>query len=247
MSIHRRAAVIIAVLSAGPLACGEQPVGLQPVLTGPAPLTAPGHDLDLTLTLPWRTGSVGAPSRTLSARPPDLPDDYDLQEALIVKATSNPYVGHGSAGNQAKTTFTGNRIKVDVYTTVTFLAEPIVTEFLQTTQDTYFLPQTEKHHDAFSSVRIEGSCGHTASGHAQHIAWIDYGPYEWGETERPSSGGRYSQPACETDEVPVEDSRTGGGESGPAPGDIYTCWYRYYYDIDTGEILDVELLYCETI
>ena len=176
-----------------------------------------------------------------------MPEDHDLDQALIRKATSNPYVAHGVAGNEAKTTFTGNRIKVDVYATVKFLAEPIVSDFLQTTQDTYVLPQTEKRHSAFSHVRIEGPCGHTASGRAQHTAWIDYGPYEWGETERPSTGAPFSQRACESEEVAIDETEGGAGGNQPPPGEIYTCWYRFYYDIETGQILHTELLYCETV
>ncbi|MEJ2203110.1 MAG: hypothetical protein P8170_03275 [Gemmatimonadota bacterium] len=246
MSTQRRLALLIAVFLSGPMACSEEPVAPKAVLDEPGGVTVPGHDLELTLPLPERAANAGPSARADEPMPADLPEEYDLEAALISKATSSPYVAYGRAGNQAKTTFTGNRIKVDVYTTVTFLAEPLVTEFLQTTQDSYFWPQTEKRHDAFSQIAIEGSCGHTASGRAQHVVWIDYGPYEWGETERPSNGKPYSQRDCETDDAPVDDPRTGSGGDEPPPGEIYTCWYRYTYDIYTGEVLEFELLYCET-
>jgi hypothetical protein len=240
-------ALTIALLPVVLSACEGQPLSPDEVSGAAGRLTAPGYDLDLDPPLFGGQEELGSSARPLGVPPSDLPEDYDLDEALISRATSSPYVAPGSAGNEAKTTFTGNRIKVDVYTTVKFLAEPIVTEFLQTTQDTYLLPQTEKRHTAFSSVRIEGLCGHTATGHAQHIAWIDYGPYEWGETERPSVGAPFSQPACEKEDLPVDESDRSGGGDEPPPGEIYTCWYRYYYDIDTGEILHAELLYCETV
>jgi hypothetical protein len=237
----------VALLSAGLSACDGQPTALDRVHDAPPHLTAPGHDLELDFPLSLGTEKLRGPAQARTVAPTDVPEDYDLDQALILKATSNPYVGHGSAGNEAKTTFTGNRIKVDVYATVKFLAEPIVSDFLQTTQDTYVFPQTEKRHSAFSRVKIEGPCGHVVSGHAQHIAWIDYGPYEWGETERPSIGTPLSQRACETEEVPPDEREDGGGGSQDPPGEIYTCWYRLYYDLATGEILHSELLYCETL
>lgn len=247
MPLSRRMTPTLALLCAGLVACDGQPAAPDTSRDVPGHLSAPGHDLEIDFRPFMGTAKVSGSARARSAAPSGVPEDYDLDQALILEATSNPYVGHGLAGNQAMTTFTGNRIKVDVYATVTFLAEPIVTDFLQTTQDSYFFPQTEKRHSAFSNVRIEGPCGHVASGRAQHIAWVDYGPYEWGETERPSTGAPFSQQACETEEVPVDETGGGSGGGQPPAGEIYTCWFRYYYDVATGEILHVELLFCETV
>ena len=246
MPMHRPSIMLAALLCAAAMACDDPLTAPRSATDTVGLVDAPGHDLELTLPALGRAEALDPPRLPRAAAPPDVPEDYDLPASIIYSARSYPYAFAGAAGNEAVTVFSGNQLRVDVWATVTFLAEPIVTNFKQTTQKAYVFPKTKKTHSAFSNIRIEGGCGHTASGYAQHAAWVDYGPFDWGVAEAPSAGTPYSQPPCETSVVPNDGDAPGGG-SGPPPGEIYTCWYRYYYDIDTGEVLHTELLYCESI
>lgn len=258
MRTFKSLAGLAAILAIGGAGCTEQPVAPEAALDPPVSVTAPGHDLslelpDLSVGQPDSgTGIVGAtrqpPVGASAAAPPGVPDDYDLDFSVITEAESIPYAANGNAGNRARTTFTGNVIRVDVWSSVSFLGETVVNNLLQTSQNTYMLPKIAKEFDAYSNTPITGACGHTASGNAQHKTWIEYAMITWGATERPSNSSPHSQPGCTITEEEGEDpggsgGTGGGGKDGGEEDGMYICWYRIWTD-SNGRIVLTEFLGC---
>ena len=205
MRIPIRASLLIAFASVGALACHDDPVAPHVASESvsesvpPTLVTAPGHDLDLTFVPLHASADSGPSSAPINAAPPAMPVGYGITRAWIRSARSYPFAAGGIAGNQAITVFTGNRIRVDSWATVSFLGSTIVSDFKQRTEDTYFFPQMEKTHSAYSVVSIDADCGHSATGRAEHEAWTSYAPFGWGPTVRSSTGERVSQPDCITE------------------------------------------------
>ena len=248
-SLVPRTVVAATCLGLVAVACDDSPTaprGNPPdSITDLAPaVTVPGTDLELRVPVAVaRPESEEAPGGLQLSAPPGVPETHQLESGLIVSAWSEAFAWWGNAGVLAHTKFLGNRIKVDVTATVSFLGQPLVSSLTRSTEDTYIYPLNVKDHAASSHISIEGECGHKASGGAQHRVWVQYVDLEWGWAQRPSNASPHSQPACDTHVVPVTEGSSGAGDQAP-PGEIYTCWYRYYYDIETGQVLHTELLYC---
>lgn len=110
------------------------------------------------------------------------------------------------------------------------------------------------------SIPIDGSCGHTVAAYATHEIWNSYlgglGKLtEWGRNQR-STSRQASQDKCLVEEIdqPASTVLNGGGGGG-GPNDCSECidepvdglqWckVRYWYDTQTGELVDWYVMYC---
>ena len=97
---------------------------------------------------------------------------------------------------------------------------------------------------AYAQVNTDHTCGLGVQGRSLHAAWGEVfqikGSPSWGRTEQTTSAG------------PVRQVNCGRTISGNDPTGTYTteggivCMYLITYDIDTREVLRVELLSCST-
>ncbi|MDH3272566.1 MAG: hypothetical protein OEN56_14610 [Gemmatimonadota bacterium] len=91
-------------------------------------------------------------------------------------------------------------------------------------------------------VYTDHTCGLTAQGDSSHKAWWQFyqgrGAPEWGVDEVPSQAAPVAQGSCtnQTGTRTGSEERSGG----------FICSYFITYDLDTGEIVDAQLLYCST-
>lgn len=92
----------------------------------------------------------------------------------------------------------------------------------------------------WAKVYSDHECGLTVQGSSQHKAWWQFyqgkGTSEWGVDQKPSQAAPVGQSGCTQE--------TGGATESSESSSGVVCTYFITYDLDTGEILNAELLYC---
>ncbi|HUF77022.1 MAG TPA: hypothetical protein VMM35_12130 [Longimicrobiales bacterium] len=150
----------------------------------------------------------------------------------------------GSAWAVGSHDYQGNKSDITTRVTVFLDGAQIGSQSAYTLQDMTFwldfgLP---KHIQAIARAYVHQVCGLTARGDSSHAAWWEAVPgatiATFGRTARTSASGLASQPVCQPTPPTGESSGSGGGGF---------CWINVWYDPDTGEVVDWEVLYCEPV
>lgn len=94
-----------------------------------------------------------------------------------------------------------------------------------------------------SKIFTDHECGLSVQGYSDHRAWWQFyqgtSAPEWGLARRSSQAGWARQPAC-------SGNATGQFTSGEESAQGTVCYYLITYDMDTGEIVNAEFLFCNS-
>ncbi len=171
-------------------------------------------------------------------------DSFDRPLAQIFNERSTGDFQEGFAGVYGYHDYIGNVGRVSTQAHVSFEHQHLGSAPLNTQQYTPFLLDFGRRKSiwAFPKVYTDQKCGLTVQGSSQHKAsWQFYqatSVQNWGVTEKGTQSKPHSQGACTAD--------TGGFEAEHTqPGGI-VCTYWITYDLDTGEIISAELLFCSS-
>jgi hypothetical protein len=163
------------------------------------------------------------------------------------KTRANFLPGHLSVVGSHE--FSGNKGSVDTEGTVRFQGTIVGTQ-RAFAQDTYpfVLAIFDPVHFIWTEARIYtdrecGLTGHGASAHRASWEAVMGGPvFAFSEIARSSTSDLESQPECTGSTPPPANPTTGAGGSGG--GGESVCYIWITYDLDSGEILHQQLLYC---
>ncbi|HET7274079.1 MAG TPA: hypothetical protein VFI91_02805 [Longimicrobiaceae bacterium] len=106
-----------------------------------------------------------------------------------------------------------------------------------------------------NQLTLQRNCGYTVDAYETRKVWNSFamnlgGFFEWGHQQ---ASVQYSDDQADCPSEIVEEPADGGGGGGGGGGgeddgepvdDISNCLVEYWYDIDTGEIIDWRVLYC---
>jgi hypothetical protein len=94
-----------------------------------------------------------------------------------------------------------------------------------------------------SKIYTDHECGVSVQGYSDHRAWWQFyqakSAPEWGLARRSSQSGWARQPAC-------ANSGTSQVTTGEESAQGTVCYYLITYDLDTGEIVNAEFLFCNS-
>jgi hypothetical protein len=194
----------------------------SPAVAGPA-LSGPGDDPD---------GDDSEP-----------PDDVERPLQRIIDPRTITGLWPGKAWAEGANRYVGNVGRIETTAKVTFEGQSLAEQPVVIQDHVPFIFDFGqiKFITAFAPVSTDHECGLTVRGSSLHAAsWQFFtgaGAPAWGEAIVTTVATHSSQPIC-----PVDDPGP-TGVSGPGPGGS-TCHYRIEYDLDSGQVISVELLYC---
>ena len=172
--------------------------------------------------------------------PEDVADYLDEVGSVYDRRT---YVGFGPTYGYSwgEHRYQGNKGRVTTTATISLDGQQLGSQTAVSEDYGLFLidgPQV-KYIATIARAYTDQGCGLQVSGASQHEAWwewfMGFGVATWGVVRVDSDTSPESQDPCE----PVE-AAVAGGPSGLAT----VCWFSIDYDLETGEIVSVELLFC---
>jgi len=194
------------------------------------------------------TGVGGAPLRTLSEgeEPPPIGEIREIPldaRSAIYDARTFVYFNPDHVYAQGEHNYQGNRSRIETTLNVWYGGQPIASQLGVKEESKIFLLSvfTVHYMQAVSRVYTGHSCGQAATASSAHTAWweavIGSPVSKFHESGTSSFATRREQPACEPPpaiEFALYDDFGGG-----------FCWVSIWYDIWTGEIIHLDVLYCE--
>lgn len=225
------------------LACSEEPTGLDPVPVedlaftfieiDPERLIASDHVVE--------TPPADGPMPTENWWGDELPTSTTITDARTI-------VGIYSYGASAIGIhkYTGNVGRVETKLEVAYKGQHLGSRRGARQISTPFVLDFGRVKEILVQVRLytDKQCGLEAHAGSDHSAWWEFfhgtGTSTWGRNERSSQARPATGPECGE----REDDRDPTGAHEPNGG-LY-CHYLITYDLDTGVIYDVTLLYCST-
>lgn len=190
----------------------------------------------------------------------ETPDEW---KPRIITMSPYAYWEGRTAVGSSRVDYVGNRIEANLTLGISGPASTLSTT--ARSSEAFFWPDQRSH--VTSGFRLMGldDCGHVANISGQYKAETTIF-FSWqGLTSLAATASRSRgtpQPECATKEedAPVEkpDGGGGSGDGGGTGGDLggcpecldepatgyTTCRVRYTYYVDTGEVIDAEILYC---
>jgi hypothetical protein len=233
-------------------ACADTPTAVIPAYDS-------GGALDLTLPMLEAAMLVAVdaseerPAGAVVQDPeaPPAPDPSTVPTNImsqITNARTNAgfSVGYGHATGQHW--YQGNKSRIDTSVSVSFEGTPLGSQAASKEADAWYWFDFGSWKHIFANARFytDRVCGLTAYGSSSHSAW-------W-EATIPPAVARYGQVGLTTisDLVrqaecppPEPEYTTSSGASGG--GGSMLCYIWIEYDLYTGEVYSVELLYCEDV
>lgn len=191
-----------------------------------------------------REGFETAPASLLrpGEEEPERPDATALAAPTIWDASTDLTFHPKSLEAWAEHKYRGNKGRVEV---TAFMREGGVAIGNRTGFEEgwhSWLSPFAHHVIANSIINLEKDCGLTADAQGKHEAWWEIapgsGPSVFGKVGFSTTSGLASQPAC-----PPTPTGGGGGGDGMS-GDAAMCYIWLEYDLDSGEILDWQVIYC---
>ena len=140
--------------------------------------------------------------------------------------------------------YTGNKGRIETTVEAAFMDQHLGQRRAVRQQSGLFLFDggTLKHIFVIARLYTDEQCGLDVHGRSMHSAWWEFfqgtGAPEWGDVHASSAANPYQQPRC--GRRSSRSDPTGSYQE----GDGLSCTYLITYDLDTGEIYDVSLLYC---
>jgi hypothetical protein len=192
-----------------------------------------------------------APTAVSHVPHPTVPTDLTLAAPLLTQddLTAVSIVTHGerpSSGlmlSEGSMEYAGHVGRVETTANVAFENQHLGESTAIEQESSWASLDTRRHVFAFAYVRTDKTCGLSVFGASEHAAWWELFQVKnaptFGRVEASSQAGPASQPACGK-HVTNENPDTW------STGDGLTCTYLITYDLDTLEVLQVELLYCSS-
>lgn len=226
-------------------ACGhDTPAGPLTTALDGAPTVNPPSLTQADLTPPDSVHLVAPPPGETPPRADFDGESFNRPLAQIFNERSTGDFQAGFAGVYGYHDYIGNVGRVSTEAHLTFQNQHLGSAPLSTQHYTPFLLDFGRRKSiwAFPKIYTDQTCGLTVQGSSQHRAsWQFYqatSVQNWGVTEEGTQSKPYSQGACSGD--------TGGFQAEHTqPGGI-VCTYWITYDVDTGEIISAELLFCSS-
>jgi hypothetical protein len=149
----------------------------------------------------------------------------------------------GGAWAMGEHRYQGNKGRVDTEVTAVFDGTEIGSQSAYRLADWSFWLDFGwvKHISAIAHFYTNHECGLTTWGNSNHEAWWEAVPganiATFGKIGVSTSSQPEHQPGC------APPSGGGGGGGGAIEGAY--CWVSIWYDIETGEVLEYDILFCE--
>lgn len=232
--------------SPGSPAAPEADAWLGPSLLVRAPVLTPS-DLIRTEkdTLPPSETMPGEPGGMEGLAPADFEEDpYSRPPAAIFEADSRGDFQEGFGGVYGTQMYGGNKGSITTTAHVSYKDQHVGTATGSREQYTPFLGDwgRTKHLWVFPKVYTDRECGLSVQGGSQHAAWWEFyqggAVQTWGRDGLSTQAPPYPQGACSNNvgSFEAENAKPGG----------LVCTYWITYDLDTGEVISAELLYCSS-
>lgn len=253
MSPVRRIIPIAVVLAAA--ACDDA------TSTAPA-LTGLGERVDLDLVLPRVTRDmlVTGESRVYETLGPDNPArvlaeheaEYPGQEEVLsVAGIWNARTGLKFWGSRLEAwgehDYVANKGKIEVTASLWRDGVSLGSQS-NFSEETYPFVPWWHHIGVVTSIDTDVACGLSGDARSQHGAWweaaLGTGPSTFGAGWVSSWASNVRQDPCPPPTNTTTNTGGGGGGGGVPGGGSYTCYIWWRYDMDTGDVLDAQLLYC---
>ncbi len=233
-------------------ACGDRtPTAPSPITEGAPdlPVAAPTVTADHLRLL--AVEAAGDSSTLTDAQrtemDPDLDVELDDEFEEITESTqiinARTRVGFTDTGAYAEGShnFTGHAGRIETTASVTFGGQNIGSQTAVEQRSFSLSLKLWKFISAWAPVYTDVHCGLTVEGRSIHEAWWEIfqgrSAPSFGRTSVSSFGGPDSQGPCGT-------RRSTGDGSGSEDSGGMVCTYLVTYDLDTLEVVHVELLYC---
>lgn len=220
-------------------ACGESPGSLEPGALPPD---------DLAVAAPAITAqdlvriSVEAPGPAEPGAPARVEEDTEEASARIRNARTDVGFYPGEAYAYGRHDFDGHVGRIETTVQVTFEDQHLGGGTAIQERSYWLSFEQTRQVSAYAAVRTDHTCGLAVQGRSMHAAWIQTVAITsapiWGRAEETSGAGPLSQIACGR-RIDNEDPT---GTHTEANGIV--CMYLITYDLDTLEVLRVELLSC---
>jgi hypothetical protein len=246
-----RGLLAVALLS---LACADAPT--EPTVdkhraTRELDILFPAFDPSM-LVVRGRTNSDGAAAEGVplavseSEEPPplELPEeDLSSLYAAIYDPGTIAGVGSGEAWARGEHSYQGNKGRIETTVNVAADGQQLGSQRAVTENSRSFLLDfgLVKYISAFARAYTASDCGLSAWGASEHSAWweavIGGSPSTHGRAERSTQ----SRQARTVDCAPPENGTYGGLIE---PSGASYCWVSIWYDLWTGEVIRLDVLYC---
>ncbi|HET9947745.1 MAG TPA: hypothetical protein VFQ22_02350 [Longimicrobiales bacterium] len=214
-------------------------------------------DLVTTISIVDSTGADG-PARVIRDPGTNPPPDPEPITSTYVRSAiydAQTLVGFnpGSAFAWGMHHYQGNKGRIETTANVTFQGTPIGSRTAVAEQYTPVLVDFGLKHfiQVMAEVFTDRTCGLTVSGSSEHFAWWEFigkGVLEMGRSQISSSARPKSKDPCPSSPPPPPPPPHGGGGSTDEDyggGDSGVCYFWVRYDLNTGEVVNYRLLYCE--
>jgi len=200
----------------------------------------------VAMTEEGSAASADGPSAVTTSEEPPSPEysDIDVSGYLDEVGTIwDPYTkvgfGPGYGFSYGEHKYQGNKGRVETTVSVSYNDAPLGSQTAVREKYDIFLLDAGALHFVSATARFytDKTCGLTVRGSSLHQAW-----WEWFLGGHATSWGRAIEtsgaPAEYQGECPVQPAGGGGG------GDDAVCYLWIEYDLETGEVYDVSVLYC---
>lgn len=255
---HARSRIAVLTLTLLVAACEKEPTPI-------APRDAPVEPTDLEVSIPQvhqalfvdREGdATPAPRRSIESPDEYAPDDLPFYEmpdelprfTLIKRANTISGMDDHQAWASGMHTYEGNAAhimtKVRVMSEYEVLGESIAED--QEYEEMFPFGFFQDGWIAKTAVvGIFDSCGLHIEGDSKHEAWWEFylgtQVATWGRTHTTTRSQPLFQPPCE------EEEETTSIVSGGYPEELALCYYYLEYDLNSGEIYEMEFLFCTDV
>jgi hypothetical protein len=196
-----------------------------PAAGGPEEVTPPGDDI---------------PSLRGSSSDVDI-TPYLNEMGAIYDARTKVGFGPGYGYSFGSHSYQGNKGRVETTVNVWLDGFPMGSQAAVTEKYTMFLTDfgLVKYISATAHFYTDKDCGLSVTGKSEHSAWWEWflggSSTHWGDVTQTSDAAPVAQPECQPDPDPPY--------VGTSSSDT-TCYYWVTYDLETGEVIDAELLGC---
>jgi len=176
-----------------------------------------------------------------------VPESWSESDSRIYDPRTRAGFSEGSAWAVGQHEYQGNKGQITTTIAIAFEGAEIGSQTAYRENDNPFWLDfgLVKYIEAIARVYTDRECGLTAQGSSKHEAWWEAIPGGSIATFGRVVAWSTSDPARQPDCPPPTSQTGGGGGGGGGPEGMY-CWVSIWYDQHSGEVLQVDVLWCET-
>lgn len=216
-------------------------VGCQDPKDPVAPRELPGPQFVIA---PDDEGSGGGSDPGSTEDPPNYGSESEIPPeywSTTIYSLHDAVTWYGaSADGYGEMTYVGNRARITLDLTVLHDYSTVATHHTAR-EDSHLLPLAYYFNNGYSFATAK-DCGQVASQSGQYeaktVVLVNWSLFTTSSLQLNGSASA-AQPEC----PPPDDPGTGGGDDYTGGGEVW-CLVEFWYDMETGEIVDYEILYC---